>query len=64
MTAGGVVWVAIGAAWSVWLVVTRLVRPLPGVESVVRAFLGSWLGRMVALAAWAEAGWHLFGQRP
>ena len=64
MNAGGVVWVAIGAAWLTWLVVTRLLRPLPGIESVVRAFLGSWLGRIVALAAWAEAGWHIFGQRP
>jgi hypothetical protein len=64
VTVGAGVWVAIGAAWVVWLVVTRLVRPLPGIERVVRAFLGSWLGRGIALAVWAEAGWHLFGQRP
>jgi hypothetical protein len=64
VTVGAAVWAAIGAAWLAWLVVTRVVRPLPGIESVVRAFLGSWLGRIIALAAWAEAGWHLFGQRP
>ncbi len=64
MTVGAVVWIAIGGAWAAWLVTTTLVRRLPGVDSVVRSFLGSWLGRIVALAAWAEAGWHLFGQRP
>lgn len=64
MTVGAIVWVAIGASWVVWFVVTRIVTPLPGIETVVHAFLGSWLGRMIALAAWAEAGWHLFGQRP
>jgi hypothetical protein len=64
VTVGGAVWVAVGAVWLAWLVVSRLVGPLPGIASVVRAFLGSWLGRFIALAAWAEAGWHLFGQRP
>lgn len=64
MTVGAAVWVAIGVAWLVWLVATRLVRGLPGIDWVVHGFLGSWLGRTIALAAWAEAGWHLFGQRP
>lgn len=64
MTVGAAVWAVIGAGWVVWLVATQLVRPLPGVDSVVHAFLGSWLGRAIAIAAWAEAGWHLFGQRP
>lgn len=64
MTAGTAVWAMIAAAWVAWLVVTRVLRPLPGIERVVRAFLGSWLGRGIAIAAWAEAGWHLFGQRP
>jgi hypothetical protein len=64
MTIGAVVWAVIGSGWVVWILVTRLVRPLPGVDAVVHAFLGSWLGRFIALAAWAEAGWHLFGQRP
>lgn len=64
MTPGAAVWAVIGAGWVAWLVVTRLVGPLPGIERVVRLLLGSWLGRAVALAAWAEAGWHVFGQRP
>lgn len=64
MTSGAIVWTVIAAGWVVWLVVTRFVRTLPGIGSVVHAFLGSWLGRVVAIAAWAEAGWHLFGQRP
>jgi hypothetical protein len=64
MTAGGVVWLALGSVWLLWLVVTRFVRGLPGIESVLHVVLRSWLGRVVAIAAWAEAGWHLFGQRP
>jgi hypothetical protein len=64
MSVGAVVWTVIGAGWLVWLVVTLLVRQLPGIGSVVHAVLGSWLGRVIALAAWAEAGWHVFGQRP
>ena len=64
MTTGAVVWAVIGGAWVLWLVVTTLVRPLPSAASVVRAFVCSWAGRCIALAAWGEAGWHLFCQRP
>ncbi len=64
MTLGSIVWVLIGAGWGGWLVATKLVRPLPWIDSVAHAFLGSWPGRLLALAIWAEAGWHLFGQRP
>jgi hypothetical protein len=64
VTVGAVVWAVIGAGWAAWLVVTCVVRRLPGIGSVVHAICGSWLGRLLALAAWAEAGWHLFGQRP
>lgn len=64
MSVGLAVWTATGAVWVGWLVVTGLARPLPGIERVVRGVLQSWLGRLLALAAWAEAGWHLFGQRP
>lgn len=64
MSIGAAVWVAIGSAWLACVLVTRLVRRLPGIESVVHGLLGSWLGRAIALAAWAEAGWHIFGQRP
>ncbi len=64
MTVGGVVWTVVAAAWLAWLVVSQRVRSWPGIGSVVHALLGSWLGRVLAFAAWAEAGWHLFGQRP
>lgn len=64
MTVGAIVWAGIGAAWTIWLLVTALVRPLPSAVAVVRAFLGSWAGRCIALAVWGEAGWHLFSQRP
>jgi hypothetical protein len=64
MTVGGIVWAVIGGAWAVWLVVTVVVPRLPTIAQVVRAFLGSWLGRFLALAAWGGAGWHLFCQRP
>jgi hypothetical protein len=64
VTVGAVVWAVIGACWVVWLAATTAVSRLPGIERVVRAFLGAWGGRAVALAAWSYAGWHLFCQRP
>lgn len=64
MTLGAVVWAVIGAAWVAWVVVTLVVRPLPGIVRVARGFCSSWAGRAVALAAWGGAGWHLFCQRP
>ncbi|MGH8979610.1 MAG: hypothetical protein ACRDWE_01125 [Acidimicrobiales bacterium] len=64
MSAGGIVWAAVGAAWLCWLVVSGASSRVPGVARVVRSFVGSWLGRYLALAAWAGAGWHLFCQRP
>lgn len=64
MTLGAAVWAAIGGAWVLVIAATSLVRSAPGPARLVRAFLGSWAGRAVALAAWAEAGWHVFCQRP
>lgn len=64
MSVGDIVWSVIAAAWVLAAVGTSLVREAPGPARVVRAFLGSWAGRAVALGAWAEAGWHLFCQRP
>jgi hypothetical protein len=63
---GGAVWVALALLGSAWLVVTIVAGPgrLPGPVDVVRWFLTCWLGRVLALAAWAGAGWHLFCQRP
>ena len=63
---GDVVWAVLAAAAVGWLVCTQLVGParLPGVADVVRWFLRCWTGRLLLLAAWAGAGWHLFCQRP
>jgi hypothetical protein len=63
---GGVVWAVVAAAVVGWLVLTQLAGPrrLPGVADVVRWFLRCWLGRLLLLAAWAGAGWHVFCQRP
>lgn len=63
---GSVVWGVIGSAAVVLLAVTTLARPgtLPNAADVVRWFLRSWVGRGLMIALWAEAGWHLFTQRP
>lgn len=64
MSIGAIVWTIIGAAWVVWLVWSTLWARAPSIGRLVRSLLGSWLGRFVALAAWAGAGWHLFCQHP
>ena len=64
MSVGDVVWAVIGAAWVVWLALTAARPALAGIVRLVRALVGSWLGRFVALAAWGGAGWHLFCQHP
>lgn len=64
MSPGDIAWASIGGAWLCWLVVTSALPQMPGVARFVRAVLSSWIGRSVALAAWAGAGWHLFCQHP
>jgi hypothetical protein len=66
VSVGAAVWAVLGGVVVVWLLVTAAAGPqrLPGLVDVVRFFLRSWLGRLLALAAWAGAGWHLFCQRP
>lgn len=63
---GAVVWAVIATAVVVWFVVTALSRSrhLPNLADVLRWFLQCWLGRLLILAAWAGAGWHVFCQRP
>jgi hypothetical protein len=61
---GEVVWSALAAAVAGLAVVTSRARTLVGPVAVFRWLLGSWAGRVIALAAWAGAGWHLFCQRP
>lgn len=64
MSSGAIVWAVIGAAWAAWLVTSSVWAAVPSIARLVRSMLGSWLGRAVALAAWAGAGWHLFCQHP
>lgn len=64
MSTGDIAWASIGGAWACWIVVTGAFPHVPGVTRFVRSLLGSWVGRYVALAAWAEVGWHLFCQHP
>jgi hypothetical protein len=63
---GAGVWTGLAVAGVAWLAITLIAGPrrLPGVVDVVRWFLRCWLGRVLTLAAWAGAGWHLFCQRP
>ena len=62
--AGEAVWTALAVASATWIVASWRIRWLVGPGDVVRWLLQSWAGRLVVLAAWAVAGWHLFCQRP
>jgi hypothetical protein len=64
MTAGGYVWIGIAGALLCWTVMSAARRGIPGPVAVLGWFTRSWLGRALALCAWAGAGWHLFCQRP
>jgi hypothetical protein len=64
MTPGLGIWIGIGTALLAWTVVSAVSANLPGPIALVRWFAQSWLGRVLALCAWAGAGWHLFCQRP
>jgi hypothetical protein len=66
VTTGGVVWAVLAGGVVLWLVVTTLERRrhLVGLMAVVRWFLACWSGRLLLLAGWAAAGWHIFCQRP
>lgn len=64
MRLGDVVWAVLAGCWVCWMVLSSLWSRVPGINAFGRSLLGSWLGRYVALAAWAAVGWHLFCQRP
>lgn len=61
---GLVVWAVLAAAAVAWVVLSAWCPRLPGPVAVARWVVASWLGRILALAGWAAAGWHLFCQRP
>lgn len=61
---GDAVWAALAAGWVLWLFVAATVRGLPTPAGIGRWLVASWAGRLLGLALWAEAGWHVFCQRP
>ncbi len=62
---GSVVWLALVAGVVAWLAVLALVPgTFVGPRRVIHWLLSSWPPRLVVLAAWAAAGWHIFCQRP
>lgn len=64
LSIGELVWAAIAAMLIIWIVVTFLIDQIPSIFSVLRWFLNCWIGRLFLLAAWGEAGWHMFCQHP
>ena len=65
MNLGQLVWRILAAALAIWILVTQFsANRLPTLQSIGLGFLGSWLGRAILLAGWAEMGWHLFCQHP
>jgi hypothetical protein len=65
VVAGAAVWLVILTGTVVWLAVVALARGVffgPG--RIVRWLLNSWLSRIMVLAVWGLAGWHVFCQRP
>ncbi len=66
MSGGAATWLAIALAALVLLAATTALpaaRPA-ALWHVVGWFLRCWGGRLVLLALWAEAGFHLLCQRP
>lgn len=64
MSVGSAVWAGLAAAWAAWLLLSALHARVPGIGRVLGGLVASWPGRLLTLAAWAGAGWHLFCQRP
>ncbi len=63
---GDALWLGLAVAVLAWVVATTLAGPsrLPGLRGIARWICSCWLSRLLALAAWSGAGWHLFCQRP
>lgn len=66
MTLGAAIWLAIGAAALALTGVTAVLRAArpASLPAVLGWFLRCWGGRVLLLALWAEAGFHLLCQRP
>ncbi len=65
MTTGAMIWLALASLAGVFALAGALLeRHAPSVADVVHWWLESWLGRLLLLALWAEAGFHVFTQRP
>jgi hypothetical protein len=66
---GSVVWLVVAIAIVVWLIFTEVAartgRPrVPRLSDATRWVVSTWPGRVLALAGWTVAGWHVFCQRP
>ncbi len=63
---GDVVWAVIGGSLAAWIAISAVVaaKSAPGIVEIFGWLLRSWSGRILMLLLWAEAGWHLFTQRP
>ena len=65
MTTGAMIWLAMASLAGVLALAGALLgRHAPSVADVVHWWLESWLGRLLLLPPWAEAGCHVFTQRP
>jgi hypothetical protein len=65
LVAGAAVWLVIAAGAGGWFAVVALSRGLLiGPRRIMRWLLSAWLPRIVLLAVWGAAGWHIFCQRP
>jgi hypothetical protein len=66
---GATVWLVIAASGVGWLIAVAVATAtsrgtLFGPRHVVRWWLRAWLPRLMILAFWGVAGWHVFCQRP
>lgn len=65
MSTGTIIWLALAILTGALALAGVLARRgVPGIPEVVHWWLESWLGRLCLLALWAEAGFHVFTQRP
>lgn len=61
---GGPVWAVLAAAAACWLLITARSARLVSLPDLLLLLLRTRVGRLLVLAAWAEAGFHVFSQRP